>query len=160
MAKREHKGDNTLATNRKARHDYTILETYEAGIKLTGTEVKSCRARGIAMTDAYVKIDKGQAWLQNVHIASYEQGGIFNHDSKRPKQLLMHKREILKLSQQISQKGCTVVPLSFYLKHGLIKVSLGLGKGKTFGDKRDTLRQKQSTMDTKRAIREATRSGS
>lgn len=156
MSKKETSGGNdVLATNRKAGHDYTVLEKLEAGIKLTGTEVKSCRARGISMADAYVKIENGQAWLLNVHIAAYDHGGLFNHDTKRLKQLLLHKSEILRLSQQISQKGCTVVPLGFYLKHGLIKVSLALCKGKTFEDKRDTLRKKQSEMDTKRAISDA-----
>ncbi len=155
MARNNTSGNDVLASNRKAGHDYTILEKFEAGVKLTGTEVKSCRARGISMADAYVRIENGQAWLLNVHIAAYDHGGLFNHDTKRQKQLLLHKSEILRLSQQISQKGCTVVPLGFYLKHGLIKVSLGLCKGKTFEDKRDTLRQKQSDMDTKRAVSEA-----
>lgn len=155
MGKKDTSGSDVLATNRKASHDYTVLEKFEAGIKLTGTEVKSCRARGISMADAYVKIENGQAWLLNVHIAAYDHGGLFNHDTTRQKQLLLHKSEILRLAQQISQKGCTVVPLGFYLKHGLIKVSLGLCKGKTFEDKRDTLRKKQSDMDTRRAVSEA-----
>ena len=157
MAKNSKSGDNALAMNRKAGHDYIILEKYEAGIKLCGTEVKSCRAHDIAMTDSYVKIENGNALLLNVHIAPYKNGGMFNHDPKRPKQLLMHKQEILKLCQQIAQKGCTVVPLGFYLKGGLIKVSLGLCKGKTVGDKRETLREKQHDMDTKRAISDAAR---
>ncbi len=155
MAKDKNNQNDVLASNRKATHDYTILEKFESGIKLTGTEVKSCRARGISMADAYVKFENGQAWLINVHIAAYDHGGLFNHETRRPKALLLHKNEILKLSQQIAQKGCTVVPLGFYLKHGLIKVSLGLCKGKTFEDKRDTLRKKQSDMDTRRAVSEA-----
>ena len=123
-SKKQKNQDNTLANNRKARHNYTILETLEAGIELTGTEVKSCRAREIAMADAYVKIERGQAWLLNTHIAVYGRGNRYNHEPAQKRRLLLHKKEILKLSQQINEKGCTVVPLSFYLKGGLIKVSI------------------------------------
>ncbi len=154
MGKKKKKADNSnvLAKNKKAFHDFAVLERYEAGISLTGTEVKSCRARNISMLDSYVRILDGQAVLINVHIATYEQGNQFNHDPKRKRPLLMHKREILKLFQQIREKGLTLVPLKFYLKKGLIKVELGLCKGKTKGDKRDTLRERQDSKDARRAM--------
>ena len=151
-SKKQKNQDNTLANNRKARHNYTILETLEAGIELTGTEVKSCRAREIAMADAYVKIERGQAWLLNTHIAVYGRGNRYNHEPAQKRRLLLHKKEILKLSQQINEKGCTVVPLSFYLKGGLIKVSIALCKGKTYEDKRDTLRERADNMEARRAM--------
>ena len=150
--KKKHDNSNILATNKKAFHDFTVLGRYEAGISLTGTEVKSCRARNITMQDSYVRILNGEASLLNVHIATYEQGNQFNHDTKRNRALLLHKREILKLNQQIREKGLTLIPLKFYLNKGLIKVELGICKGKTKGDKRDTLRERQDVKDTRRAI--------
>ena len=150
--KKKHDNSNILATNKKAFHDYAVLERYEAGISLTGTEVKSCRARNITMQDSYVGILDGQAALFKVHIATYEQGNQFNHDTKRKRALLLHKREILKLNQKIREKGLTIIPLKFYLNKGLIKVELGICKGKTKGDKRDTLRERQDVKDTRRAI--------
>lgn len=154
MGKKKKKADNSniLAKNKKAFHDFAVLERYEAGISLTGTEVKSCRARNITMLDSYVRILDGEAVLLNVHIATYEQGNQFNHDPKRKRPLLLHKREILKLFQKIREKGLTLVPLKFYLKKGLIKVELGLCKGKTKGDKRDTLRERQDTKDVRRVM--------
>ena len=153
MAKKPKKIDNTLARNKKAFHNFEILVKYEAGIELLGTEVKSCRASNISMLDTYAKVERGELYLYNVHIAPYEKGNQFNHDPKRPRRLLMHKREILKLNQQIREKGHTIIPLRFYLKNGRIKVELGIGKGKTKGDKRDTLRKKQDTLSIKRAIK-------
>jgi SsrA-binding protein len=150
--KKKTDNSNILATNKKAFHDFTVLEKYEAGISLTGTEVKSCRARNITMQDSYVRIMNGEASLMNVHIATYEQGNQFNHDPKRKRTLLLHKRQILKLFQQIREKGLTLIPLTFYLNKGLIKVELGICKGKTKGDKRDTLRERQDVKDTRRAI--------
>ena len=150
--KKKHDNSNILATNKKAFHDFIVLEKYEAGISLTGTEVKSCRARNITMQDSYVRILNGEASLLNVHIATYEQGNQFNHDPKRKRALLLHKREILKLNQQIREKGLTLIPLKFYLNKGLIKVELGICKGKSKGDKRDTLRERQDVKDARRAI--------
>lgn len=147
------KSDNTLITNKKAFHDYQILEKYEAGIELVGTEVKSCRAKNISMADTFAKVEKGEIYLYNLHIAPYEHGNIFNHDPKRPRRLLLHKREILKLNQQIREKGNTIVPLRMYLLRGKIKVELAVGKGKTKGDKRDTLREKQDSLSMKREIK-------
>ncbi len=154
MAKRT-VNDPVLASNRKALHDYHVLSRYEAGIKLTGTEVKSCRDRAITMADAYVSILKGEAWLHNVHIAVYGQGNRFNHQPKQQRKLLLHKSEIRKLAQTLGEKGGTVVPLSFYLKEGLIKVEIAYCQGKTHGDKRETLRKRQDEMDARRAMRNA-----
>ena len=152
-AKKDNESNNpVLAENRKARHDYQIMEAMEAGIDLVGTEVKSCRARHIAMVDAYVSIEKGQAFLYNVNIAQYEHGNRFNHNTTQKRRLLLHKREILKLQQQVREKGLTIVPLKFYLKGGLVKVEIALCRGKTFGDKRETLRERQDDMEARRAI--------
>lgn len=144
-------GDN-LAKNKKAFHQYQILDTLEAGIELKGTEVKSCREHSITMADSYVKIENGEAWLLNVNIATYKYGNQFNHDPKRKRKLLLHKREIRKLLQLISEKGNTIIPLKFYLNRGKVKVQLGVGKGKTHADKRDTLRKRQDDMDARRAM--------
>ncbi len=154
MAKKDKKPDNTLIRNKKAFHDYEILAKYEAGIELQGTEVKSCRERNISMADTYAKVENGELFLYNVHISPYEHGNRFNHDPKRPRRLLMHKREILKLHQQIKEKGNTIIPLRFYLSKGKIKVEIAIGKGKTKGDKRDSLRKKQDNLIMKRAVKQ------
>lgn len=145
--------DNNLIVNKKAFHDYEILIKYEAGIELKGTEVKSCRARNISMADTFVKVEHGELFLYNVHISPYEHGNRYNHDPRRPRKLLMHKREILKLNQQIREKGNTIVPLRFYLKHGKIKVEIAVAKGKTKGDKRETLREKEDTRLIRRIMK-------
>jgi len=152
MAKPKKK-DNTLIKNRKAFHDYLILDRFEAGIELKGTEVKSCRAHNISLADTYARVEKGELFLYNVHISPYDHGNIHNHEPKRPRKLLMHKREILKLNQQIREKGNTIVPLKFYLKNGRVKVEIGIAKGKDKGDKRESLRKKQDNMAMKRAIK-------
>lgn len=144
-------GDD-LAKNKKAFHQYHILETFESGIELKGTEVKSCREHSISMADSYVKIENGEAWLLNVNIATYKYGNQFNHEPMRVRKLLLHKREILKLSQSINEKGNTIVPLKFYLNRGKVKVQLGVAKGKTHADKRETLKKRQDDMDARRAI--------
>lgn len=149
---KEPKENNLIATNRKAFHDYHIMENYEAGIELKGTEVKSCRAKAVTLTDSYVKIESGEAIMMNVHIAEYEHGNRFNHDAKRPRRLLLHKREILKIASKIKERGLTVIPLRFYLKKGRVKVDLGIAKGKNVADKRDTMRKKQDELETRRAI--------
>ncbi len=154
MAKRTVK-DPVLASNRKALHDYHVLDRYEAGIKLTGTEVKSCRDRAITMADSYVSINNSEAWLHNVHIAIYGQGNRYNHQPKQQRKLLLHKNEIRKLAQLLGEKGGTIVPLCFYLKEGLIKVEIAYCQGKTHGDKRETLRKRQDEMDARRAMRNA-----
>ena len=126
-----------IADNRKARHDYFVIESYEAGIELFGTEVKSLRAGGVNLKDSYCEIDKGELFALGVHISPYEQGNIFNKDPLRPKKLLMHKREIMKLTGLVSREGYTLVPLSLYFKGSHVKLCLGLCKGKKLYDKRD-----------------------
>jgi SsrA-binding protein len=152
-SKKNNKEDsNILVRNRKALHDYHIMSNHEAGIELRGTEVKSCRARSIALNDAYVKIERGEAILYNAHIAEYEHGNRYNHNPTRPRRLLLHKREILKLSQLIKEKGYTIIPLKMYLCRGKIKVDLGIAKGKKLYDKRESLKQRQDSLDSKRAM--------
>ena len=152
-SKKSNPGDSQLTNNRKALHDYIVLEKLEAGIQLTGTEVKSCRARTATITEAYVDIVQGSAFLVNAHIAGYDHGNRFNHDTRRRRRLLLHRKELLKLSIQVKEKGLTIVPLGMYLKHGLIKVCIALCKGKSHEDKRDTLRSRQDDMDARRAMR-------
>ncbi len=153
MPRKDDERNPVLLTNKKAFHDYIVIEALEAGIKLHGTEVKSCRERAISVADAFVKIEKGQAFLYNVNISAYSHGSVFNHTPVSVRKLLMNRREILKLAQQVKEKGYTIIPLKFYLKHGLVKVEIGLCKGKTHGDKRDTLRERQDKLATDRAIR-------
>ena len=126
-----------ISDNRKARHDYFVIETYEAGIELFGTEVKSLRAGTVNMKDSYCEIDKGEMFALGIHISPYEQGNIFNKDPLRPKKLLMHKREIMKLTGLVSREGYTLVPLSIYFKGSLVKMAIGLCKGKKLYDKRE-----------------------
>lgn len=137
-----------VAQNKKARFNFEILETYEAGIELKGTEVKSIRMSKVNLTDGYVSIDNSEAYLKQVHISPYEQGNIFNVDPLRVRKLLLHKYEIKKLIGETTQKGYTIVPLKVYLKRGKVKVEIGLAKGKKLYDKRDALAKK----DTERRI--------
>ena len=141
-----------LVNNRKARHDYHIVETFEAGIALQGTEVKSCRARQISLQEGFISIDDGEAWLQNTHIAQYEQGNRNNHSPLRKRKLLLHKREIIKLARSVDQKGMTLVPLSLYLKKGKVKVKIGLCKGKDKADKRDTIKKREENIRINRMV--------
>lgn len=145
--------DPNLATNRKAFHDYNVLERFEAGIQLVGTEVKSCRARAIQLQEGFVKIEKNQALLYNVHIAAYDFGNRFNHHSKQVRRLLLHKREILKLSQWLGTKGGTIIPLRFYLHKGLVKVEIAYCQGKTHADQRETLRRRETEKDIRRLVK-------
>ncbi len=142
-----------IVSNKKARHDYEILERLEAGIQLVGTEVKSCRAGNVSLQESYAKINGGELWLLNAHIAHYDAGNQFNHDVKRSRRLLIHKREIRKLLQATEAKGLTLVPLSFYFKGPNIKVELGLCKGKAKQDKREALKQKIHDQETRRAMK-------
>ena len=150
---RQTPADPVLATNKKAYHDYNLLEKFEAGIQLVGTEVKSCRERAIQMGEGYVKLQNGQAWLLTVHIAQYGFGNRFNHESKQQRRLLLHKNEILKLAQWLGTKGGTLIPLKFYLKQGLVKVEIAYCQGKTHGDQRETLRRRQSDLEMRRAVK-------
>ena len=142
-----------LARNKKAFHDYEILEKFEAGIQLLGTEVKSCRAHNLNLTEGYAKVQDGELWLCNVHIAHYKQGNRFNHEVRRPRRLLLHKREIRRLKQATEAKGLTVAPLAVYLKGQHIKVELGLGRGKSKHDKRETIKRQIHRREAREAVR-------
>jgi SsrA-binding protein len=143
-----------ISDNRQARHLYEILETYEAGVQLAGTEVKSIRAGKVNLRDGYVLIRNGEAVLLNVHISPYEASGqYFNHDPRRTRKLLLHRREIAKLIGQVEQKGLTLVPLKMYFKGSWVKISVGLGKGKKLHDKRETLKRRQDERDMARAMK-------
>ena len=142
-----------VAKNRKARFNYEILETYEAGIELKGTEVKSVRASKVNLTEGFISIDNGEAFLKQVHISPYEQGNIFNVDPVRVRKLLLHKREIKKLIGETAQKGFTLVPLSMYLKNGKVKLTLGLARGKNTHDKRQDMAKKDAQRSIERAMK-------
>jgi SsrA-binding protein len=135
-----------LANNRKARYEYHITETFEAGIALEGTEVKSCRARQISLQEGFISIENDEIWLQNTHIAQYEQGNRNNHAPLRKRKLLLHRREITKLNKAVEQKGMTIIPLALYLKKGKIKVKVGLCKGKDNVDKRQTIKKREDNI--------------
>ena len=143
-----------VAQNKKARHDYFVLETYEAGIELFGTEVKSIRKGRLNLKDSWCSIDKGEIFVNGMHISPYEQGNIFNRDPMRPKRLLMHKREILKLFGLVGQKGYTLVPLQLYFKGSHVKVQVGLCRGKKLYDKRDAAAEKQADRDMSRRVKD------
>ena len=145
--------DAPLAQNKKARHDYQILETIEAGLVLTGTEIKSVRERRINLKDGFAQIHNGEAWLMNVHISEYTQGNRFNHDPLRARKLLLHKKEIQKLTGQTSEKGITIVPLKVYLKHCFAKVLLGIAKGKHDYDKRETIKKRDQEREIRRTLK-------
>lgn len=142
-----------LADNRIARHRYFIEDTFDAGVVLTGTEVKSAKAGRVQLRDSFVRIMRGEAWLLNCHIAPYEQGNIANHEPTRTRKLLLHKAEIKRLIGQGEQKGMTLVPLKLYLKRGFVKVEIGLCKGKELHDKRATIKKRESDREMARAIR-------
>ena len=143
-------GIKTVASNRKAYHDYFVLERFEAGISLAGTEVKSVREGRVNLKDSYCTIEGGELFVRNMHISPYEKGNIFNRDPMRVRKLLMHRREILKLFSEISKKGLTLVPLSLYFKNSKLKVELGLCKGKKLYDKRDAQAEKEAQRDAER----------
>ncbi|KPL70790.1 SsrA-binding protein SmpB [Bellilinea caldifistulae] len=139
-----------VATNRKARFEYFLLETYEAGIALQGSEIKSIRAGQISLAEAYVQTDGKEAWLINAHIAPYEQANRFNHDPRRPRKLLLHKREIRELWNAVRQKGVTIVPVQVYLKDGKAKIEIAVAKGKKLYDKRHEIAKRDQTREMER----------
>ena len=147
-------GVKSIASNRKAFHDYFVLERYEAGIELFGTEVKSIRAGGANLKDSFCTVKDGELFARGLRISPYEQGNIFNRDPLRPKRLLMHKREIMKLNARVMQDGVALVPLSLYFKDGRVKLELGLCKGKKLHDKRDAEAERSAKRDMDRAIKE------
>lgn len=139
-----------IANNKKARHDYFLEEIYEAGISLHGTEVKSLRMGKCSVKEAFVRIEKGEVVIYGMHISPYEKGNIFNKDPLRPKKLLLHKKEILKLQQKIAEKGYTLVPVEVYFKGSLVKVQIALAKGKKLYDKRQDIAKKDQRRETER----------
>jgi len=149
----EQKQQKSVATNREAYHNFFILETYEAGIQLSGTEVKSARAGRVNLKDGYVTVRDGQAWLLNVHISPYTHGNRQNHDPDRERRLLMHKREIIRLQSKTQEKGLTLVPTKFYFKGNLIKCEIGLAKGKKLYDKRETEARKTQEREARAAMK-------
>ena len=147
------KSTKVVALNRKARHDYFVEESHEAGIELRGTEVKSMRMGRLNLKDSYATVDKGELYVHNMHVSPYEKGSFSNTDPLRPKKLLMHRYEILKLEQQVMKKGLTLVPLSVYLKDGRMKLELGVCRGKKSFDKRDSIAERDTKREMARALR-------
>lgn len=153
------KGEKVVATNRKARHDYTIEDTYEAGLVLSGTEVKSLRMGRASLVDGYGFIYGGEAWLDAVHIPEYTQGTWTNHPPRRKRKMLLHKAQIIKISQKVKEGGYTLVPLRIYFLDGRAKVELAVAKGKKEYDKRHALRERQDKREADRAMRTRNRLG-
>ena len=152
MAKKQKNDTPVLANNRRAFHDYAVSQRMECGIQLSGTEVKSCRARTIQLQEGFVTVNGGEVWLHNVHISHYDFGNRFNHDVRRMRKLLLHKKEIAALLRHISVRGHAIVPLSFYLKGGLVKVEIGLAQGKHEYDRRDDIKKRDSDREIKRVM--------
>ena len=152
MAKQ--KGTKEICANRKAFHEYFVLERFEAGIELAGTEVKSIRAGTVNLKDSFCTVKDGELFVRGMHVSPYEHGNIFNKDPVRPRRLLMHKREILKLQARVMQDGVALIPLSLYFKDGRVKVELGLCKGKKLHDKRDSEAEREVKRDIDRVMKE------
>ena len=143
----------TLSDNRQAGHNFFLLDRYEAGIALTGTEVKAAKAGKVQLRDAYASVEKGEAWLLNAHISEYSHGNRFNHTPTRPRKLLLHRREIDKLASETREKGLSVVPTRLYMKNGKIKCEIAVAKGKKFHDKREAERERSDREEAREAIR-------
>ena len=146
-----------LAQNKKASHDYFIEETIEAGMVLTGTEIKSVRASKVQLKDSYVRVRNGEAWICNMHISPFEQGNRFNHEPLRDRKLLLHKKQIGELVGAVKRDGYTIVPLKMYIKDGYAKLLIGIAKGKKDYDKRDDMRKKEAKREMERAFKERNR---
>jgi SsrA-binding protein len=151
------KAQRVIADNRKAFHDYHVLETWEAGIALLGTEVKAIREGRVNLRDSFARLDRGEVWLMNVHVSPYSHSGYAHHDERRQRKLLLHQHEIQKLAGQVNQKGLTLVPLQLYFKNGRVKVALALVKGKQAHDKRETIRRREVDRETRAAVKERSR---
>ncbi|WP_167628447.1 SsrA-binding protein SmpB [Listeria valentina] len=152
------KGEGKLiAQNKKARHDFSIEETFEAGIVLQGTEIKSVRNARVNLKDAYARVDRGEVFLHNMHISPYEQGNRFNHDPLRTRKLLLHKQQISRLIGETKEAGYSIVPLKMYIKDGYAKILIGVAKGKKKYDKREDLKRKEAKRDIERAFKERQR---
>ncbi|WP_019892138.1 SsrA-binding protein SmpB [Allobaculum stercoricanis] len=154
MAAPTTKGRKRVAENRKARHDFELLDFYEAGIELKGTEIKSVRNGKVQLKDSYISIRNGQALVKGMHISPYEFGNRFNHEEDRDRRLLLHKNEILKLDQQVRLKGMTLVPVSLYLTHGLCKLEIAVARGKNLHDKRETAKNRDAEREIRKAMKE------
>jgi SsrA-binding protein len=157
VAKRDASGIKVVATNRKAYHDYTIEDTIEAGIVLIGSEIKSIRAGRANLRDSYATIQDGEVWLYNTHVAPYDPASRFGHEPRRPRKLLLHKKQIARLESRVQEKGYTLVPLRIYLKDNLAKVELALARGKRQYDKRAAIAEREAERRVQRALRERER---
>ena len=146
-----------IAKNKRARHDYHVVDTVEAGVVLKGTEVKSIRQGKVQLVDSYVKVERGELFLYGAHISPYEQGNRFNVDPRRVRKLLVHKIEIARLERQVMEKGMALIPLSVYLRRGRVKVEIGVCRGKKTYDKRETIRRRDAERDAERALRRGAR---
>ena len=147
------KARRLIADNRKARHDYHVLDTWEAGIALVGTEVKAIREGRVNLRDSYARVENGEVWMMNVHISPYSHRGYAAHAEMRQRKLLLHRHEILKLLGRTKEKGLTLVPLEMYLKNGRVKVLIALAKGKQAHDKRETIRRREVDRETRAAVK-------
>lgn len=146
-----------IADNRKALHDYHIIETFEAGVVLLGTEVKSIREGSVNLRDSYARLDNGEVWLLNLHIGPYSHSGYASHEDRRQRKLLLHKAEIRKLTGKVAEKGLTLVPLRMYYKTGRVKVAIALAKGKQLHDKRETIRRREVDRETRAVVKDRNR---
>lgn len=146
-------GIKVVATNRRAKHEYFLLEHYEAGLVLQGSEIKSIRAGQVSLAEAYVRTDGREAWLVDAHIAPYEQASIYNHEPRRPRKLLLHHKEIDELWDAVRRKGVTIIPTKIYLKDGRAKVEIAIAKGKKLYDKRDAIAKRDLQRDLDRQVR-------
>lgn len=145
-------GQRVVARNRKARHEFEILETFEAGMELRGPEVKSLRAGQVSFLDAFARVERGEVWLYSLHISPYEQANRFNVDPTRPRKLLLNKQEIRRLATKVDEKGLTLVPLDIHFSRGYAKVTLAVGRGKKLHDKRETLKRRVQEREAQRAV--------
>lgn len=146
--------DSTIAQNRRARFDYDILARFEAGIVLTGTEIKSLREHKVSLQGAYARVKGDEVWLQDAHIAPYSNAGYASHDPTRDRKLLLHKKEIARIQEYLGEKGLTLIPLAMYFKRGKAKVELGVGKGRKRYDKRDLMKERDQQRDIQQAVRQ------
>ena len=151
------KAQRTIADNRKAFHDYHVLDTWEAGIALLGTEVKAIREGSVNLRDSFARLEKGEVWLMNVHISPYSHTGYAHHEERRQRKLLLHRHEIQKLTGRVIERGLTLVPLQMYMKKGRVKVVLALVKGKQAHDKRETIRRREVDRETRAAVKARSR---
>ena len=151
------KAQRLIADNRKAFHDYHVLDTWEAGVALLGTEVKAIREGSVNLRDSYARLENGEVWLMNLHISPYSHSGYAHHDERRQRKLLLHRHEIQKLMGRVVERGLTLVPLRMYLNKGRVKVALALVKGKQAHDKRETIRRREVDRETRAAVKERSR---